>query len=176
MAYRLQIKVGPHEFVGEGEESAVREDYAIWRELISAQPTIPIKSAGDSAATNSGKGEERTLPLDPSQRALFDRLFLVEDDRISLKIRPQGEDAEADALTLILHGYRVLRGVESVLATQLKAALVQSGFNVDRLDRIATRYLAQALIRRGGGRKSATYQLSNSGTARAAQLVSELTN
>lgn len=77
-------------------------------------------------------------------------------------------------MVLVLYGYKVLKSQNEVPVTQLKAALRQSGCAVDRVDRVAEKYLGQGLLQKGGMGKGGVYRLTNLGEERARQLINEM--
>ena len=169
--YKLQMKVGPHEFHGEGPEDAVKKDFEEWKSLIASTPTIDTaRPATVPPALNSASW---SAPIESEQLA---RIFLLDDKKglVTLRILPRGDDRDRDAVLLILLGFRRLKDQDEVLVTQLKPALKQSGCNVDRVDSVVAKYLREGLINKGGMAKGGRYSLTNSGAEKAAALVHSL--
>ncbi len=167
--YKLNIKVGPHEFHGEGAEESVRRDFEEWKSLIS---TAEASKAGTNKFTNTapeaGAGE-----IDQQQ---LSKLFINDEKKslVSLKLLPQTDDRDGDALLLILLGFKLIRQQEEVSVTDLTPALKQSGCTGDRVDRIASRALSQNLLHKGGRAKGSRYSLTNSGIEYAKNLSNSM--
>jgi hypothetical protein len=77
-------------------------------------------------------------------------------------------------LLLILFGQREMRGNDLVSADELLNGMKQSGFTVDRTDRLAGRAEAAGLITRAGVRRGTKYRLTNPGVDRAAKAAQQL--
>lgn len=173
--YKLHIKIGPHEFHGEGSEERVRADFEEWKNLITggAAPQKP-----GQAPTPQVIGVADVMTPGDADTQRLNRLFLQDDKGvISLKIRPTTETPVADALLLILLGYKLLKNKEDVLVTQLNAALDKSGTGAgERIDRApgVSSYLRDNLIIKGGRARGGRYQLSNTGVARAQALMESM--
>lgn len=169
--YKLHIKIGPHEFNGEGPEESVKNAFEDWKSLIGDLPrgnlTLP------STTASSPMGATTPLVLESEQLV---RLFVTDDKRglVSLRILPRGENREQDAVLLILLGFKRVKDQDEVLVTQLKPALKQSGCNVARVDSVVAKYLRDGLINKGGMGKGGRYSLTNSGAEKAISLASGL--
>ncbi len=162
----MHIKVGPHEFQGEGPEEAVKASFEDWKSMI----TLFGQQTG--AAMNRGGRD-----ADQSQSSLSDtqltRLFLLDDKKnlVTLRLLPRGDDRDADAVLLILHGFQRLRDQIEVPVTQLKPSLKQSGCNIDRVDSVVAKYFRDGLLNKGGSGKGGRYSLTNSGIQKAVSLA-----
>jgi hypothetical protein len=104
-----------------------------------------------------------------SSRRLFD---LREDGVVTLKALPPGAERRAEALLLILYGYRRPKNEEGVLATRLHRAAAQSGISI----RWAAYELApyDRFVHRIGQRMGSTYSLNDEGLARAQEITSTM--
>jgi hypothetical protein len=162
--YRLNMKVGEHEFHGEGSEDSVKRDFEEWKTLLST-----TRVAHSPEVSQGGKrGEDRDI--DPNQ------LFVVDEQSrlVSLRAIPRGDDRDREAFLLILYGFKSLVGEEAVLVTQLKRAMRQTGCPVDRIDRIAAKYLVAGLVNKAGMNKGGRYSLTNRGLETAVSLAGTL--
>src|SRR5881296_764675 len=108
--YRLQLRIGSHEFLGEGPEEAVRSDFQAWRSLITAVPASSERMAenSDSAGTepasiNSSTGDAGRFFSSDGKR-----------NTLSLRVLPSSEDREAEAFLILLEGHRRLRAQHDV--------------------------------------------------------------
>lgn len=167
--YKLQLKIGPHEFSAEGPADVVKQDFEMWKVLIqSTQAQIPpaptVGNNNDTSVVNSITREQ------------LERMFLIDDKRgmVTLRVLPRSQERDADALLLILFGYKLAKQLEEVGVTQLKPSMRQSGCMVDRLDQVASRYVRQGLLNKGGMGKGGRYSLTNSGLERAVSLMRDL--
>lgn len=172
--YRLRVRVGSTEFEAEGHEDIVHRDYEAWKELLDQVPAavvteapagidLPRSVTPPPSSIGNGKGE--SLEVEQLQA-----LFSHDTARgtVSLKYLPQGNDREATAMLLLLLGYSRFSGTNEVAVTQLKTALVQSGLNVERIDRdAAAPLIKEQLVLKGGKAKGGRYKLTNTGMARA---------
>ena len=166
--YKLHIKVGPHEFQGEGPEETVKKNFEDWKSMIATIGAEPVERSSSALAANPGNGAFAGL-----QDIQAGRLFLLDDKKglVTLRILPRGEDRDADAVLLILLGFRRLRDQVEIPVTQLKPSLKQSGCNVDRVDAVVARYLRKGLLNKGGSGKGGRYSLTNSGTQKANSIA-----
>ncbi len=173
--YKLHVKVGPHEFNGEGAEESVRRDFEKWQALIGKAPTVaPMKGVAMPRATESDGLVVNTDDIDPVS---FSKVFVSDskNNYVSLRIRPQTDEKEGDAIVLILLGHWYLRQQSEVAVIQLKAAMIQSGFRVARVDRMAVRPMRQGFVHKGGAGKGGRYSLTNTGIEKAKRLLATLT-
>lgn len=172
--YKLNVKIGSHEFNSEGPEDAVKEAFAIWKELIGA---VPITTNKPSLPNSNGNGIPPT-PADissvDSQRLNSLFFYDTNNDLISVKFLPRGTDRDRDILLLILFGYKAIKGQNEVKGTKVVPAMKQSGARVSRIDRLAAKYIERGLINKGGIGKAGIYSLTNTGVTKAIELVNEL--
>ena len=165
--YKLNVKIGEHEFNSEGAAEDVKEAFSIWKELIaSTNHSAAPKEQRNGFFSAGSQGEAERL----------NRLFLHDPnkDLVSVKIFPRGNDRERDTVLLILLGYKLLKDQHEVMATKLTPAMRQSGCKLDRIDRIAAKYVHQGLINKGGIGKSGRYSLTNTGVAKATEIMEGL--
>jgi hypothetical protein len=160
---RLRVKIGPYELEAEGPRDFVEKHYGSFSERIpqtNQLATIP----------------ESTVPITASAPvdSTFAPIFRVEGKFVTLTARPPGKDQELDGLLLILLGHKELKGSELVSADELLYGLKQSGFGVDRADRLAARAEDQKLITKAGVRRGTRYRLTNPGYERSRNIASEM--
>ncbi len=172
-AYRLRVKVGPHEFEAEGPKEEVTAQFEAWKSLISSLPPVPpIKDpphppASPDATRNQVEGPPRDKLL---------TVFSLDDKRglVTLRALPTGDRRYSDAILLILYGYRRLRDQDELLVTQLKAALSSSGLTPPRIDRIAEPDRQGGLLIKSGAGKGGKYRLTNRGFNQAGEMVTAM--
>jgi len=165
--YTLKVKVGDAEFEASGAREAVQDQYALWLELVrGTRDEKPAVVKKDQAVAGGDEVEEIS-------QSVLNRVFVTgPDDMISLRALPRGENAESDALLMLLYGYLVLRNAHDVSALNLIQAARQSGLQINRLDRTIS--TSAQHVQRGGARRGTRYSLNNAGIAHARRLVQEL--
>jgi len=166
--YKLHIKIGPHEFHGEGPEDSVRRDYDEWKSLIKVAPN---SNAVVPLGIETPAEPPESLP--EVDRQLLIRVMISDEKRglVSLRMLPRTDDRDGDALVLILLGHKLLRNEDEVFVTQLKPELTQSGLVVDRVDRIANRPVNAGFLNKAGFGKGGRYSLTNAGLDYAKALL-----
>jgi hypothetical protein len=170
---KFHVKLGPHEFNGEGSEEAVRERYESWLEVVkmmmASTPAPPKHDEHKVAGNESGNGNGGQ-PLD---RATLDRIFLVDTDgQVSLRVLPTGDQRDAAGLILLLYGYRVLSNQNDVLSGRLLASAHTSGLDVGRIDKVLAPHMD--LVSKGGIRAGSRWALRNTGVNRAETIIREM--
>jgi hypothetical protein len=167
--YKLQLKIGPHEFYAEGPVELVKRDFELWKTMIREIPTTSL--AGSDS-------EEQQVPLVSKSGALpakehVGRVFLFDEKKgmVTLRILPRSEDRNAEGLLLLVFGYRMLMNMDEVAVTLLRPSLRQSGCTIDRVDQIAAKFVRQGFLNKGGRGKGGKYSLTNSGLNKAGALV-----
>jgi len=165
--HRIKLKIGDAEFEAEGAPDAVQAQY---ESFLAALAAVPTKSAKPKSLAE----RDAFVPDTEYDDALNNRVFeLREDGLVVLRVQPTTDQREADALAMILYGYRRLKNEEHVLATQLLRAARQSGLGIDRVDRAIGAYPPRFVLR-GGQRKGTTYTLTTQGAARAEEVIAQL--
>jgi hypothetical protein len=182
---RLKVKVGVHEFDAEGPPDQVAMQFQIWKELIAAAPAAP---AGGQAANGASGRRTITLPVDAVDEmktrdgitATWD-IFGIDGDRdlMTLKVHPPaGDTRDADAILLVMYGYRKAgnegAGLVEVPVTKLKESLDVSGIRIPRIDRAAAPYLKSGYLLKAGRGKGGVYRLTNTGFAKGEGLAQRL--
>ena len=180
---RLKMKIGEAEFEADVPENKVQPMYAQFLFLLErrgqsvAQPIAAGAEAHklepDIETTFRFGSSTEPLRSETFDQALLTRVFdLREDGAVTLKMLPNGPDKNADAMLLLLYGYRRLKNEECVLATELFRAAEWSG--------VALRRPAKEFVRngrfliRGGQRKGSHYSLNSQGLAMAKEIVAKM--
>ena len=165
--YKLRVKIGINEFDAEGPKEFCEELFKRFEVLVNAKiPMIPAVP-GTPHADFSHSGNM----LIESQ---FAKAFHLEGDRISLIGRFEGDDRELDAALLILLGHKEINGADSVTADELIYGLKQTGYTIDRADRLMRRGQSRGLLNFSGVRRGTKYRLTVPGITRAKELAKEL--
>ena len=170
--YKVRLKVGVHEFEGEGERQDIDALFSQWRELIDKVGNSAVEAKGGSAGTEmrreTGAEEVSSLQLE--------QIFLADEKRdlVMLRSLPTGEARYADAVLLVLYGFRRFREQDEVLVTVLKSSLEASGSSPARIDRITEPLIREGLLLKGGKAKGGKYRLTTKGVARAEELTQQI--
>ena len=185
-SYKLKVRIGQHEFEAEGPQEAVERQFAAFKDLISGissqqQPHLEKPSTlADQAAkltvdrlvngqiTNAAAAVDLQVEADR-----LSKIFRLEGDSLSLTALPSGEGREADAALLLLYGHKVFRGAEVIGVMDLLSGLRQSGYGVERFDRLVAAYVPSLIIK-SGQRIGAKFRLTNQGLAKARTIAEEL--
>ena len=103
-------------------------------------------------------------------------IFSIDSGRgiTTLRVSVSGDKPVADAVTLLLYGFRRMQGMDDVPTTKLMAALALSGPAPDRIDRHVAAYVKSGLLIQTGRLKGTKYRLTNLGLQHAAGLITEL--
>ena len=167
-AYKLKVRIGQHEFEAEGPQEIVEKQFAAFSQLITQTKSEPVQV--DQREDQEGPESAIRQP-----NGSLARIFHAEGKNLSLSALPPGNKREGDAALLILLGHKVLRSSDLVTGEGLLAGLKQSGYAVDRADRVVALAIAKGLIMKFGQRRGVKYRLTNSGLAKAESLAEELT-
>lgn len=162
--YKLRMKIGAHEFNGEGPEESVRRDFEEWKALIASLPASLLSE------TNSGNGFNESHNLTDER---LDRIYLVDTKQglVSLRVHPRTRDRNRDAILLILFGYSLMFDQTDVSVGQIKQAMRQTGIKIDRVDKVTAKYIDEGYLNKGGTGKGSRYSLTNSGIAKVHELL-----
>jgi hypothetical protein len=166
---RLRVKIGPYEMEAEGPRDFVEKHYGSFSERIPQQgtqlATVPI-AANPVATPGAEVLTESTLAPIFHQESNGRMLILT--------AKPSGDSSEVDAVLLLLLGHKEIRGVDLVSSDELLYGLKQSGYPVERADRIAARAREQGFLIPTGVRRGTRYRLTVPGTTRAKRVAQEL--
>ena len=170
--YKLQLKIGIHEFCAEGPVEVVKHDFELWKTMLLEIPAAPV--AGMTSGANEVQATNRNGGLPPKEQ--IDKLFLSDDKRgmVTLRILPRSDDRNAEVLLLLVFGYRALMNMDEVAVTLLRPSLRQSGCTIQRVDQIAAKFVRQGFLNKGGRGKGGKYSLTNSGLDKASAIVAAL--
>jgi uncharacterized protein YaaW (UPF0174 family) len=159
----FRLKHGDSELETEVPEDQVQAMYAQFLEKIGSDTKQP-------AGVNPDHADGGTA-IDETQ---LGRIFEVKPSGIvTLRRPPKGENQEADALLLIIYGFRKIKQQEEVLATNLLAAAEYLGLKSYRPAHALAGYLDQYVIR-GGLKKGSWYGLTTQGVLKAEEVLSKM--
>jgi hypothetical protein len=163
---RLRIKIGPYEMEAEGPRDFVEKHYSSFSEKIPQSNQLATLPAPQSPTGPTG--------LPSLEESAFAPIFRPEGKFVTLTARPPGKDQDLDGMLLVLLGYKEIRGADLVSADELLYGMKQSGFGLDRTDRLAARANDQNLITKTGVRRGTRYRLTNPGIERARAVGRDL--
>jgi hypothetical protein len=178
---KVRMKIGDAEFEADVPQDQVQSMYDRFLTLLERRPPErendpekPVIShpKPPRAHLSEQKKDQLDREVDDAQMS---RIFeLRQDGIVALRVLPNGNDRDADALLLLLYGYRRLKNEEHILATQLLRAAKYSGLpSIDRIDRGFGPHLSRFVIR-GGQRKGSTYTANNQGLAQAQEIAARM--
>jgi hypothetical protein len=164
---KMKVRIGQNEFEAEGPQEIVEKHFETFSRLLS-QPQTPASTVANKTGASDG-----TFVV-PESTCAFAKVFHQEGKRISLIGRFDGIDRELDAALLILFGHKELRGADAVSADELLYGLNQTGYTLERADRLMKRGREKGLLNFSGVRRGTKYRLTLPGIARAKELGKEL--
>ncbi len=178
---KLRVKIGVHEFEGEGPTEQITSLYNDWLERIASQPTEPPTTQTLSKQKPVIPAEKVTeVRTGDGYTGMLD-IFEMDEARDLCKLvvhPPAGDTRDPDAILLVLYGYRKCgnqgSGTPRVNVTKVKQSLDISGIGVARVDRAAKPYLDSRYILKAGRGKGGVYELTVTGLARAEELANRL--
>jgi len=182
---RLKVKIGVHEFDAEGPAEQIASQFQTWKDLIAGLPAAAPTPAvadplGRRTITLPVDAVEEVKTRDYGRTAPWD-IFGTDPDRdlMTLKVHPPaGETRDADAIILVMYGYRKAgnegNGLVEVPVTKLKESLDVSGIRIARIDRAAAAYLKAGYLLKAGRGKGGVYRLTNTGFAKGEALAQRL--
>lgn len=165
--HRIKIKLGNAEFEAEGSPELVKKQYA---DFMAAVANLP-KAASETPAepnSNEAKPDGNDAISSRLPKAIVDRVFRW-DDPLSLMDTPKTDNAEADALLVLVYGHTELRGKPDVTGAALVKSASKTGLNVDRISR--TLDARRDFVRSSGVKKGTRYSLNNRGITEAERLI-----
>jgi hypothetical protein len=172
-SYKIHIKHGTSEFISEGPEEMVREDYRLFLDLLKATP-VPVTTHAEQS--NGSAAKSPLLTNDPPSRDDLEQILSQDDENIALKYKPPSEFTDADGLLVILYAYKVLKATDQVLSLRLTAAAIRSGLSGTKASRILMDDENKKYVRTGGTRRGAFYSLSSLGVRRAEDIIKKMVN
>jgi hypothetical protein len=171
MDYKLNVKFpNGAEFNCEGSEAAVRDAFDHFLRALAQASIIEAPSPNErlkeaiTSTVETSAINERTV-----DSGVINRLFATDGVNVSLRALPPGEKRDADALILIVYGFRVLKGEVDVTSGRLAICARQSGIQADRMDRLIAQN--SQFVTTAGFKKGRRYGLNNPGLKQAEELL-----
>lgn len=103
-------------------------------------------------------------PTQEAPKLVFDKMFRVDGRVISLTALPANV---LDAILLTMFGQKLYRNNDSITGAEIKDGLEQSGYRLERIDRLTDKLTAEGLVIKIGLGKASRYRLTNQGMQRA---------
>lgn len=185
--FKLRVTMGANDFEAEGSQEYVEKQFDIFIETLERfgfakdiEPKDPPANKKDAARAVGGNGQSGTAapayppagsPLPISLESMR-KIAHQDGDLITLTALPTGETAEADGLMLLLLAHKAMRSLDSVPTDDVLAGMRQSGYTVERLDRIVQSI--ETLVIRTGVKRGTKYRLTNPGMIRAKAVAEQL--
>jgi hypothetical protein len=173
-SYKIQVKLGNAEFLAEGPEESVKAAFGQF--LVAAASVGPTQKSPPPASPpppitplkDGINGSSSTV-----DQSILERVFQKDEDVVSLRMLPKKDNSnwQADAVILLLYGFRRLAGMETVPVIKLNQGLRKSGIPLDRVDYIIS--VHSELYMKGGVKSGGRYTLNNQGMASAERWLVE---
>ena len=161
---KLKMRIGEHEFEAEGAAEVVQAQFAIFKEMCAAAAAEP--KAASPAAVEEVKENMGKTPHQP-----IEKIMKAEGRVVSLTAK--GETTE-EAVMLILLGQKDLRNNQEVTGSEIMDGLKQSGYQLDRVDRITDKLAEAGDIITMGVHRGRRYRLTNQGLAKVLNVAKEV--
>ena len=163
--HRMKVKLGSNEFEAEGNPELVKKQWEEFKAIVAQLPKEPfdVNPADPATQKSAAPAIHSKLP-----KAALDRVFR-QGDPLSLMDIPKTDNAEADALLVLLYGHTERIGQPDVTAAALAKSASKTGLDVYRIGR--TLAAKEAFIRSSGKKKGTRYSLNNKGIAEAEKLI-----
>lgn len=179
---KIRIKIGSAEFEAEGPVDIVNEQFTQFMAVVKATepspppsaqlPMPPSTSANTSSKANGSEISDQLQNAPNLASGVLNRVFRKDGDGLSLLALPRTDDAEADALIVLLYGFSVLTNKQHVTGVALMSSARQSGIQLQRVDRAIN--ARDDLVLAAGNRRGRRYSLNNRGIRHAEQLIQEI--
>lgn len=156
---KLKIKIGDHEFEAEGPTEIVKEQFAIFKELIA---NVPVPKKEQAAET------QQAQPTNSAGALALDKIVRVDGRFISLTASTTSVN---DAVMVIMLAQRLLRNNETVTSSEVVDGLRTSGHVVSRVDTVMDKLASEGHVIKIGARRATQYRLTNQGVTRAQEIA-----
>lgn len=166
--YRLKIKIGANEFEAEGPKDEVRQQFEMFKEMLSTAPApIPVAKPNDGELWPGHVPPLAAAALDASLANIMN----VEGRIVSLTALPDSAD---ESVLLILYGQKILRANDASTGSEIIDGLEASGPAPSRIDRIIERAVDAGDVMSHGTGRAKRYRLTNMGMSKARAIATAL--
>lgn len=187
--FKIRKKIGPNEFEAEGPIAEVKAELEVFRKdakeylevlqkLGSLQPPQKeIKVPLQETIKNTIPPRRGGGSLAPKNQEHLELLFAEDskDNSITLRIpTAKGKRQVAEAVLLILLGYRLIHNEHHMKSIKIRKSLSISGITNQRFDQKIDKDINEGLIMRAGQKKGTNYRLTNTGITKAEELMESI--
>lgn len=169
--HRIKVKIGTAEFEAEGKRDLVVKQYDEFIAIVSQMPKVAANEAQPALPPDAEKKVHAAFGSSKIPKSVLDRVFR-QNGVLSLMDTPKTDNAEADALLVLIYGHTELTGKPDVTGVALVKSASKTGLNIDRVSR--TIEARADLIRCSGIKKGTRYSLNNRGIAEAERLITKM--
>ncbi len=162
----IEVSLHGHSFKACGPAEELTKQFHAFVQSVEKELGAPGDGQGKAeshATAEAGVSPSATIPSG---------LFMKHENVLILTQIPRTKQSNADALLLLLYGFRTLLGQERAMGTRLMKAATATGLKIDRLARVIAPN-AEYVHMEGTG-KSRAYALNGKGVGRAEQLARTL--
>lgn len=162
---RIKTKIADHEFDSEGPAEIVQYNFDVWMEVVKA--SLAAKTAPENnEEISSSLGQIDKLPHLP-----IEKILKSEGRVVSLTAKAETVD---EAVLLILLGQKDFRNNQEVTGSEIMDGLKQSGYQLERVDRITDKLTNDGDMITVGVNRGRRYRLTNQGLAKALNIAKEV--
>lgn len=178
--FKLLARIGGNVFEAEGKQEVVIQQYDKFLEVVKQGHFVPRLAPGTPKIPIQNQMVDFSCdPFEPYSPSLLPTLEqLLQNDTestvLTLKVPFPGNHQEANAILLLLLGYRELRAVPEVSVIVLNQALTRSFGPVRRIDRALKTYTKDRFVVKTGRGKGGKYRLTSLGYQKALEKAIEL--
>jgi len=180
-SYRMRLKIGVHEFEGDGPVDVVQEQAKRFMDLIATLPVEQVlPTASPAIESRTPDRAEVLIPPPPPSKAIsfpaidlaLNKIMKVDERVVSLTVRPKNAD---DAALLLLYGQKLLRDNDSVTGAEVMGGITATGgLAIGRVDRLLEKLARDGDVIVVGEHRSKRYRLTNAGLNKVRQVAGEL--
>lgn len=163
---RIKTKIADHEFDGEGPPEIVQYNFSVWMDVVKSSLAAKDKSSPGERDDSSPVSQLDKLPHLP-----IEKILKSEGRVVSLTAKAETVD---EAVLLILLGQKDFRNNQEVTGSEIMDGLKQSGYQLDRVDRITDKLTNDGDMITVGVNRGRRYRLTNQGLAKALHIAKEV--
>jgi hypothetical protein len=164
---KIKVRIGDFEFEAEGPAETVQEQFAAFKEMISAIPK-QVNPPDQSGVTDQPTKRDDGTGFPHLE---IQKIMHVSGRVVSLTALPPSTE---DAALLIMLGHKDMRDNVAVTGQEIGDGLSQSGRPVARVDRLMEKALHDAFVLKTGIKRSTRYRLTNQGLNKALGIARDL--
>ena len=116
---RLKVRIGQHEFEGEGPQEVIEKQFDAFRQMVSDTAAIAPVSNQPETTENKGAAEPGLPSVEHPSAQQARKIIHVDGELLTLGVLPKGDNQESEAALLLLLGHKLLRSSNLVSADDL---------------------------------------------------------